>query len=94
MLVFFYDPFLDYEVTEKTHNMIFEEFVLPEKIPGRFSKYVQNGREKIDEVGRYFRATDTDKLERAKKRRELGEIYMKQLAEQFPLQAYFYRISC
>jgi hypothetical protein len=70
---FFFDPFLHYERDEIEHPGIDDEFVLPDKIPGRLIPYFKNQDIRVAEIRRYFRATDKDEELRKKRRRTRRE---------------------
>lgn len=83
--VFFYDPFLHYEIDERDIRGIDERFVLPDRIPRRLVPYFREGQDVgTAEIRRFFRATGKPEEVRKKRLRTLRRIYKKRIAEQFP----------
>ena len=82
--VFFYDPFLHYEMNEVLPPGIDDEFIIPAAIPKRLGPYFRDDGMRVDEIRQFFRAVDKDEETRKKRRRMLRHVYRKRLAEQFP----------
>ena len=83
--VFFYDPFLHYEVNEMQPRSIDEEFVIPDQLPRRLVPYFQKSETmNVDTIRRYFRATDKEEDVRKERRRMLRRLYKRRFAKQFP----------
>ena len=83
--VFFYDPFLHYELDEIEHPGVDDAFVLPDKIPRRLVPYFKKDQDiRVDKVRRYFRAIGKSAEVSKKRLRRLRNLYRKRIAEQFP----------
>lgn len=83
--VFFYDPFLHYEIDEREIHGIDEQFVLQDSIPRRLVPYFQKGQDiRTAEIRRFFRATGKAEEVRQERLRTLRSVYKKRIAEQFP----------
>lgn len=83
--VFFYDPLLHYEANELDVRGVDEEFQIPDSIPRRLVPYFQKGPDvKVDNIRRFFRATDKPEDVKRERRRTLKRLYKKRIAEQFP----------
>jgi hypothetical protein len=83
--VFFYDPFLHYEVNEMPPRGIDEEFVVPDQLPRRLVPYFQKTETmNIKTIRRYFRAADKEDDVRKERRQMLRRLYKRRFAKQFP----------
>jgi hypothetical protein len=83
--VFFYDPFLHYEIDEREIPGIDEQFVLPDSIPRRLVPYFREGQDVgTAEIRRFFRAIGKPEDVRKERLRTLRSVYKKRIAEQFP----------
>ncbi len=83
--VFFFDPFIHYEPKEIKLQRIDDEFVLPDKIPGRLVRYFKQGQDmRVDRIRRFFRATGKAEHIRRRRSRMLRRLYKKRIAAQFP----------
>ncbi|MBN2131844.1 MAG: hypothetical protein JW741_20255 [Sedimentisphaerales bacterium] len=83
--VFFYDPFLHYEINEIEVRGIDEQFVIPNVLPRRLIPYFQNGDNvDVSKIRRYFRAVDKDEDVRKERRRTLKRLYKRRFVAQFP----------
>ena len=84
--VFFYDPFLHYESHEIQQRSLDSQFVLPDKLPQRFSSFFEKKAQDIsvDKLRQFFRATGKNEQIRKERLKKLRKIYKKRLVEQFP----------
>jgi hypothetical protein len=84
--VYFYDPFIHYEHDEIERAGVDDEFVLPDKIPGRLVSYFKKEGMNVEKVRHYFRAIDKPEQVSKKRRRRLKKLYRDRIEEQFPEQ--------
>lgn len=83
--VFFFDPFLHYEVNELETRGIDEQFIIPDQLPRRLRPYFEKGGDRgVGKVREYFRATDKDDDVRTERRRMLRRLYKRRFLAQFP----------
>ncbi len=85
---FFGDPFLYYSMEEMQEQAIYEQNSLPERLSRHFEKYFKEGWMSVEQVRRYYRATDKqgDEKIRKKKIRQgmLRQVCMKMILDEFP----------
>jgi hypothetical protein len=81
-VVFFFDPFLQYEPDELEVRGIDEDFIIPNAVPRRLVRYLQKKENlTLGGIRRFFRAADKDE---EVKDRMLRQLYKRQLNDQFP----------